>query len=799
MTEMLEKEFSRTTFLRGGGALIVGLGLGGAGVAGKAQAATKASAATNIPGPPDPTLIDSWLAVHPDNTVSIFMGKHENGTGTATGTAMIVAEELSLPVSSIHVERWDSGGVNPVPSQGPTVGSNGIASGGRPMRAAAAAAASALLNLASTKLGVPVASLSAENGVVSGGGRSATYGELIGGQLFNVRMPSSFVTANTTITAANPTGKLAAGGLDPGVPGTKPVAKYTTVGTNVPRIDIPDKVTGKHTYVQNIRVPDMLHGRVVRPRGQAAYVPNSSSVVSIDESSIKHIPGAKVVRRGNFVGVIAPMEYDAIQAAAQLKVKWADPPPLPSDGNLWSSMRATPASNIVVNATRNVGDVDAALASSAKVLTATYAWPFNIHGVIGPSAAVADVSKDGATLLCQFQGGYDRLRPAIAETINLPVNSVRLIYYEGASTFGHNGSDHAAVDAAIMSQIAGRPVRVQHMRWDEHGWDNYSPAVLMDVRAGLDANGKVTAYEVTGWQPPAPGTVQAPGSEAVGFPIGPVVSGPTPAANGEPYGTANMSAVNLTSVYAGNIANQRVKTNSIRMLFRSGTMRGPGFVQPSWAFEQMMDELAYAAKTDPIAFRAAHVSNPRWAAVLTAVAQAANWKPRVAASSLSDKNIVTGRGVSLTTEQSYGAVIADVTVNKTTGKVLVTHMYAAQENGFSLGPDLVANQMSGNLIMATGRTLHEQMKFNTKQVTGVDWVTYPILRFKDHPKVTTVVIQRTDLTNEGVGEALSSTPAPAIANAFFDATGVRIREAPLTPVRVRAVLAAGGSGPAGLK
>ena len=260
----------------------------------------------------------------------------------------------------------------PVPSQGPTVGSNGIATGGRPMRAAAAAAASALLNLASTKLGVPAASLSVQNGVISGGGRSVTYGELIGGQLFNVKMPPNFVTANTTVSATNPTGLLVAGGLDPGAPGTKPVAKYTVVGTNVPRIDIPDKVTGKHTYVQNVRVPEMLHGRAVRPHGQGGYVAGSSAVVSVDESSIRHIPEARVVRRGNFVGVIASQEYDAIRAAAQLKVEWADPPPLPSAGNLWSSIRATPANQLVVNATRNIGNVDTALGASAKVLRATY-------------------------------------------------------------------------------------------------------------------------------------------------------------------------------------------------------------------------------------------------------------------------------------------------------------------------------------------------------------------------------------------------------------------------------------------
>jgi CO/xanthine dehydrogenase Mo-binding subunit len=794
MAELLQVEFSRRGFIRGGGALIVGVGLGGAAAA-KSRAA---AAAVNAPGPPDPTLIDSWLAVHPDNTVSIFMGKHENGTGTATGTAMIVAEELSVSVAQVRVERWDSGGPNPVPSQGPTVGSNGIEVGARPMRAAAAAAASALLNLASTKLGVPAVSLTVKDGVVSGGGRSTSYGELIGGRLFNIRMPSTFVTANNTISASNLAGNLAAGGLDPGATGTKPVARYTVVGTRVPRIDLPDKVTGRFTYVQNLRAPGMLHGRAVRPHGQPAYLPGSSAVVSVDASTIKHIPGASVVRRGNFVGVIAANEYDAIQAAAQLKVTWAEPPPLAGTGNLWRSMRATPASKIVVNATRNIGNVDAALASSAKVLRASYAWPFNIHGVIGPSSALADVSKTEATVLCQFQGGYDRLRPAIAQTIGLPARNVRIVYYEGASTFGHNCSDHAAVDAAIMSQLVGKPVRVQYMRWDEHGWDNYGPAVLMDVRAGLDAGGRVTAYDVTAWQPPAPGTVQAPGTEAVGFPIGPVSGANTTAANGEPYGTANLSAVNLNSTYAGNIPNQRIRTNSIPMLFRSGTMRGPGFVQPSWAFEQMMDELAYAAKMDPIAFRQAHVGNPRWAGVLSAVAEAANWKPRVAASNLSERAVVTGRGVALTTEQTYGAVIAEITVDKGTGKITVTHMYAAQDSGFAVGPDLVANQMSGNLIQGVSRTLYEQMTFNKKYVTGIDWVTYPILRFKDHPRITTVVIQRTDLTNEGVGEALSPTPAPAIANAFFDATGVRMRDAPMSPARVRAVLEAGGSGTPGI-
>jgi CO/xanthine dehydrogenase Mo-binding subunit len=312
----------------------------------------------------------------------------------------------------------------------------------------------------------------------------------------------------------------------------------------------------------------------------------------------------------------------------------------------------------------------------------------------------------------------------------------------------------------------------------------------MDLTAGLDANGKMTALKVTAWEPPAPGTVQAPGTQEVGFPIGPVATPViTAAANGEPYGTANLSS---TSGYSANIPNWRITTNSTRMLFRFGTMRGPGFIQPSWANEQMMDELAYAANMDPVDFRRAHVTDPRWLAVLNAVAEAANWRPRVANSVKQTGDVVTGRGISLTSEQSYVAVVAEVTVNRKTGKVTVTHMYGAQENGFAVGPDLVENQMSGSMIQAISRTLHEQMTFDRQQITGVDWVTYPILRFKDHPKITTVLVQRTDQPNLGAGEALHPAPPAAIANAFFDATGVRIREAPLTPARVRAALRTAG-------
>ncbi|HEX4520142.1 MAG TPA: molybdopterin cofactor-binding domain-containing protein [Gaiellaceae bacterium] len=784
-----ERAFSRRSFLKSGGALVVGFSVAGSLAAGKAGAATGAGIAA---GPPNPAQIDTWIVVHPDNTVSVNMGKVGNGTGTDTGTAAIAAEELYLPMSMLKLIRWNSVGPNPSPSQGPTVGSNGVASGGVQVRAAAAAAYQALAGLASTQLGVPVGGLSAANGVISGGGKSVSYGQLLGDKLFNVKMTT--VTANNTISATNPQGNLAAGGSSPGDTGTKPVSQYTLVGTAIPRIDIPAKVIGTFTYVHNIRLPGMLHGRVVRPRGQALYRAGTSAVVSVDESSVAHISGVQVLRKGDFIGVVAPHEYDAIQAAAVLKVQWANADTLPGSGNLWQAIRNTPASEIVRIATKNVGNVDAALAGAAKSLAQTYEWPVHIHGVIGPSCAIADVRGSNATVIAQFQGGYDRLQPSLAQTLGFASpRSIQLVFYEGSSTYGHNCSDHAAIDAAIMSQLVGKPVRVQYMRWDEHGWDNYAPPVLMDLRAGIDANNKVVAWDVTAWEPPAPGTVQAPGTQELGFPIGPVATSViVPAANGEPYGTASLSSVSAYQPTA--TANWRVTTNSTRMLFRFGTMRGPGFNQPSFANEQMMDELAYAAGMDPVQFRLNHVTDPRWMAVLTAVTQAANWQPKVASSVKQTGNVVKGRGISLTVEQSYGSVIADVSVNMKTGKVSITHLYAAQENGMTVGPDLVKNQMSGSMIQAASRTIQEQETFNKKRITGLDWVTYPILRFADHPSVTTVLIQRMDQPNLGAGEALHPAPAPAIANAFFDATGVRMRSVPLSPARVRAALKAAGKG-----
>ena len=466
-----EKEFSRKNFLKGGGALIVGFSLSGAALAGKAQAADSPYASN---GPFDQFQIDSWVTINADNTASIKTGGILQGTGSDTGLLMIAGEELNMEMSQLEFVLADT---NVTPNTGKHSASNTIKNAGPGVRAAAASAAQALLGLASTRLGVPTGQLSVSKGVVSGAGKSVTYGELLGGKLFNVAMPGSW-----NMNPATPNGGFS-GGIAPGQAPAKPVSQYTLVGTRVPRIDVPGIVTGTSVYIQNIRIPGMQHGRIVRPRGQALFG-SGLPIVSIDESSIKHIPGAQIVRKGDFLGVVAPHEYDAIQAAAQLKVKWADPPAaLSSSGDEFQGLRALDSAGKTImtrvdlgGVAFTAGDVDAALASAAHVVGGTFGWPTNIHTPIGPQCAVADVTPQGARIFSGTQGAY-QTRPQVALVLGIPESQIRITAVAMGGCFG-DGVQYfdVAQAAALMSQAVGAPVRVQLMRWDEIGWGQTSPA-----------------------------------------------------------------------------------------------------------------------------------------------------------------------------------------------------------------------------------------------------------------------------------------------------------------------------------
>ncbi len=778
-----EKQFSRSSFVKGGGALVVGFSALGSAVAGKASAAAPTSAGYL----PDINSVDSWITVGADNTVTLKMSQIETGNGITTGFLQVLAEELDMDMSQMYYGRYNNAKAAHadtwvVVSTGGEGGSNAMSGQGPKIRNIGAITRAALLGMASTKLGVPVAGLSVDKGVISGGGKTTTYGELVGGKLLN-------------LTGANVN-------LQPGVAPSKPFSAYKTVLKDpnpVVRVDIPDKVTGNYTYVHQVRVPGMLHGRMVRPRAQGAYPYNSNVPKSVDAKSIAHIPNAKVVQVGNFLGVVAPKEFDAIQAAAQLKVVWNTNPILPGTGNLWKHYRDMDSQGKIVAAlnTATKGNVDAALASAAHTVSGTFKHHYQGHMPIGPSCCVADVKADGATIWSNTQNVENLVTDLTNVLSPIEAKNIRVIFYEGSGSFG-NGcvAFDTAESAAIMSKATGAPVRLQMMRWDEHGWTHYGPAIMYDMRAGVDAKGNMVAYEATGFG--QGGTSLYTARELLG--AGP--GSPSATANALPTKVNGAGAVteNLSPWMQVSNTNYKVVNKPIDStmgILLSGALRAPGAQQTTLADAQIMDMLAVASGMDALAFRLQNMNTDldgqRWSAVLQAAATAAGWKPWVPGSNLSKENIVTGRGIANSHHGgAYAAVVADVQVNKKSGKLLVTHLYGAQDSGFSMNPSLIYNQMLGNLIQGTSRALTEEVTFNKNQVTSIDWIGYPILRFKDSPKVVNVLVQRTDQPSLGSGEPPTCPLVGAIANAFFDATGVRLYEAPFTAGRVRATLKAAG-------
>jgi nicotinate dehydrogenase subunit B len=744
MMTSAQPALSRRDFLKGG-ALIVGFNIAGPLTSTMlGSLAAPAAAAT-----PDPELLDSWIAVHADNTATVFMGKVELGQGTTTGMLQIAAEELDLAMSQVSAARVDT---NVTPNQGPAVASLSIMDNGPQLRAAAAETRQALLRLAAVRLNAPADRLTVKDGVVTvegDPGRAVLYGDLIGDRQFNVKM----------------TGKAP----------QKPVSQYRLVTTRVPRVDIPDKVSGKYVYMQHLRVPGMLHGRVVRPRGQGAYG-DGARVVSIDASSISDIAGARVMRRGDLVGVVADREWDAVRAAEKLKVTWDVPPRLPA-GRLFEAMRASRTiDSVIVDA----GDVPAALGTAAHIASATYYGPYQSHAPFAPSCALADVGAGSALVMCSTQFPHG-VRNMLAQTLGLAADQVQVRYYEGAGVFGRACHDDCAIAAAVLSQAVGRPVRVQFMRWDELGWDNYGPAHLADVRGGVDAAGNIVAFEYEGWHH-GWNTAETSQELALGGPVQPPVSGRARLVNKE----------TLSAVYS--MPNVRLINHHVPGLdgyLKGGNLRSPLDLSISFASEQTIDELAHAVQMDPVAFRRRNITDPRWLGVLDAVAQAAGWESRVAHASPSAARVVTGRGIALGTHiVSYGSAVADIEVDRESGEIRVKHLYGALDAGLAANPALVENQIEGMLIQATSRALIEEVQFTRTNVTSLDWKTYPVLRFADYPRVTPIVVQRLDERSTGAGEEVMGAAVGAIANAFFDATGARVREYPMTPDRVRRALKA---------
>ena len=725
---------SRRDFIKGTGVLVVGFSFGGARLL---EARSRRGAASSAPSA---SQLDSWLAIGADDSITVFCGKVELGTGVSTALRQIVAEELDAPFDRI---TWIQGDSDRTVDQGPTVGSQSVKRGGAQLRLASAEARAALLELASAKLGSPAASLVVTNGSVSVKGapsRTATFGQLIGGKRFE-----RVVSGNAPV---------------------KPPSVYTIVGKPVHRVELPAKMTGRHVYVHDARLDGMVHARVVRPASIGARLS------SVDDGALRGIAGARMVRKGDFLAVIADREEDAIRAARALQPAWSESALLPDMAALSETLMSIPATDRVVS---DAGDVPAALARARRTVTARYAWPFQMHASIGPSCGVADVKSDSATVWSSTQGAH-ALKGAVARLLGMEPDAVHVIWTEGSGCYGHNGSDDAAADAALISQIVGRPVRVQWMRADEHGWEPKGAAMVMDVTGGLDDHGRVVAWDYAVWTPTHS---SRPSAQSDANLLAAQLAGATPSNRGSLGGERNARhsyAIPSTRVVAHLLSSAPLRTSSLR---------GLGSPQNSFANESFMDELAVAAGADSVEFRLRHLTDPRAIAVVKAAARLAAWEPRAAHSQAvsAAAGVATGRGfgfVQYEGTEAYVATVAQVRLVRLCGAIRVLRIVTAHDCGLIINPDGLRNQIEGNAIQGISRTLEEAVAFDRSRVTSLDWRSYPILAFAEIPdSIEIELIDHPELPAVGAGEASTSPMPGAIANAIFDATGQRLRAVPL--------------------
>ena len=728
-------QISRRDALLGSGALIVSFSL--AGSLGNAQAGAKPLALTEV---------DSFLAIDKAGNVTVYSGKVDLGTEVTTALRQIVAEELDVPIGRIELIEGDT---LLTPDQGTTWGSLTIQLGGMQLRQASAAARQALTAEAARKFGTD--QLTVTDGVISGGGKKVSYGELIGGKSFAIT-------------------------LDPKQPVKEKAPKdYKIVGKPQPRVDIPAKITGRFIYMQDFKVPGMLHGRVVRP------VAIGAKLEGVDDSALKSIPGiVKVVREGNFLGVVASNEWDAIRGAKAIKANWSKSETLPDQAKLWEHVRATKV--VKEEEYGKTGNTAEAMSKEGvKVIKATYDFAIHTHGSIGPSCAMAEF-KDGALTSWSASQATHALRKQLAQMFSLPVEKVRCIYVEGSGCYGRNGHEDAAADAALLAKAVGKPVRVQWSRADEHGWDPKGPPTLMDMRAGMDAQGNVVAWEGDFYMPQ-----QTPGGFLVPL-VAATLSGMPAADHIAPGNVFQNSAIGYKFPNTKSMC-KRLETTP----FRPSWIRTPGRMQNTYANECFMDELAAAANMDPLEFRLKYLDDKRGLELLDRLAGLAKWEKRPSPQKSASGNVVKGRGVSYVKYElvrTYIGCVAEVEVDRGTGVIRVPKFTVVHDCGQIINPDGLKNQIEGNVIQTVSRTLIEEVKFDRSQVTSLDWETYPILKFPQVPEIVIELIDRPTEKPWGAGEPSAAIIPSAISNAVFDATGVRLRSVPYTPPKVKAAMQA---------
>jgi CO/xanthine dehydrogenase Mo-binding subunit len=727
----------RRNFLKVSGILVVAFSLEGILDAMPARAAVVAK-------PVSLTDVESFIAIDRDGKVTVFCGHVDLGTGVQTAIAQIAAEELDVAFERVTVIQGDTA---LTPDQGITSGSFSIQGAGMQIRQAAATARQALLLMAAQRLGGPIEGLAVADGVV----RSKSSGKQVGyGELVAVQTLSLTVDKNARLKA----------------PGD-----YTIVGKPIARIDIPAKVTGQFTYVQDFVIPGMLYGRPVRPPAMEA------KLVSVDASSLRGIPGiVKVVREGDFCGVVAETEWAAIKAARQLKVTWTSWAGLPTQSELWSYVRATKVAKDEI--TSNAGNAAGAIEKASRRLKATYDFALQTHGSIGPSAAVAEF-KDGKLTCWTASQATHALRKQFAQMFSMAEDDVRCIYVEGAGCYGRNGHEDAAADAALMARAVGRPVRVQWMRWDEHGWDPKGPPTLIDLEAGLDVRDNVVAWKGDFYIPVGgPAAVWLLAAQLAGRPHREdLETGSIFQNSAIPYGFPNRYTIC-----------HRLASTPLRPSW----IRSPGRMQNTFANESFLDEITAAIGADPLEFRLKHIDDPRGTDLLRRLEQLARWEPHKIGNRGYGGDVLRGRGLSYVhyeLSRTYVGIVVDVEVNRKSGKTRVIRASVVHDCGQIINPDGVRNQIEGGVIQTVSRTLIEELKFDRSHVTSLDWASYPILTFPDVPDVVVDLIDRPKEVPWGAGEPACAVVPSAIGNAIFDATGVRLRSVPFKPGNLKAALA----------
>jgi nicotinate dehydrogenase subunit B len=699
---------------------------------------------------------DLYIAIGPDGIVKAFNGHVDLGTGIRTALAQIVAEELDVAFPQVEMVL---GTTSAAPNQGATIASETIQVTAIPLRLAAATARHHLLARAAVRFNLPVDRLVIEDGIVRSDG----------GENWSLNF-ADLITDNTRLT------------IDPDAP-IKPVSAYRIVGASRARSDIPAKATGSWSYVHDVRVAGMLHGRVVRPPyagfDHGAHV--GKSLISVDETSIADIAGIiAVVAIGDFVGVVATREENAAEAGRRLKVLWRAPPHQPDLNAPEQALRANPATPRTL---ADRGNVDMALAGAASPMDRTYVWPYQMHGSIGPSCAVADFRDGGLTVWSGTQNPFP-MRKDLSLLLDIPEDSITVERLEAAGCYGRNCADDVTADAALLSHSVGQPVRVQLTREQEHAWEPKGAAQVIDVRGGLDLEGGPAAYDFE---------TRYPSNLSPTLPL--ILTGKVAAV----ADVVQMGDRTAIPPYA--YGNLRVVVHDMPPIARASWFRGVSAMPNSFAHESYIDELATAAGVDPIEYRLRYLHDPRAIDLVHAVAERGKWVPHTQPLTMGGEgDLVYGRGFAYAvyvhgkfpgTAAAWAAWVAEVAVNTRTGEIAVTRVTCGQDSGMMINPDGVRHQIHGNIIQSTSRVLKERVEFSETAVVSKEWGSYPLITFPEIPDINVLMMPRQDEPPLGVGESASVPSAAAIANAVFDATGIRFRELPFTPELVLAALRGG--------